>query len=242
MTHKSKKNVFWGQFIDSGAILLVAFFLYQPIYNFFINLPSLNEKAATYITGTALALVCTVLKSCIALLLSSGVISNIDVSWLIDGKHSVKLIYTPVSHPTKDVRQPLKRIVATVSCTPKRPTLFSLMSLLGMGIIIYDSGNSFGFTKSGASNPTRYSVIDGKKVFIKSFYRARKGDKGNSWNISFDIQVSDLSIEHCYLYCGVAIGTPGHKRILPGRLIQLDVEPLTIEIINGGEHDGILKK
>lgn len=230
MNHKSKKKVFLGQFIDSLTILIVAFFLYQPIYIFCSGPLNLNEKVSTYITGTILVLICTALKACVVIFVSSGVISETNIFWLIDGIQSNELVYNQVSRPDKDVRQPLKKIIVTINCTPKRTILFSLMSLLGVGIVIYDSGNSFGFTKSGTFNSVRYRVIDGKKVFIKSFYIAQRGDKGNSWDISFGIQVSDLSVKQCYLYCGLAIGTPNHKKILPKRLIQLNGEPLTINV------------
>lgn len=117
-----------------------------------------------------------------------------------------------------------------VICKPKRRILFSLLRFAGTGIIVYGSGSNFGFTKNNSVDSPRYRVLNNKKIFIKSFYKASKNDEGNTWEISFDFNILDPSFREGHIYSEFAFGTKKHKFRSTSFLMKIIGNPLTVNL------------
>ncbi|RWZ44882.1 hypothetical protein [Lactiplantibacillus plantarum] len=233
MNHKHNWRIFVGKLIHYLIMFFVALYIYQPMSNYLSNTLNASKSTASYCTGLILALISAAIETVFKALLNSGPIAKTDIVWL-DIEDSSKLTYLKNDHPDENNGQPLLGIHVEVDCIPKRTGLFSLMRFIGMGIIIYDPVDAFGFTKSGTTIKEGYSVINEKKVFVKNFYLARKGNKGSLRKVDFDVQIFDMSVRKCFLYCGLAFGTPNHKFLCSNKVIKLNYKPLEIEV-SGGE-------
>mgnify|MGYP003365442203 CR=1 FL=1 len=232
MNHKSNWKVFAWKFLHYIIMIFGTIWIYQPISDYLRRVLNITKSSAGYCTTLILALISAFIGTLLKTILNSGSIATVNINWF-DNKNSPDLSYQKNVHPSADNGQPLKRVRVKMVCIPKRTILFSLMHSIGMGIVIYNSVNAFGFTKSGVDIENGYSVMNEKKVFVKDFYWARKGDKGLTRKVSFDLQIIDTSVEECYLYCGLAFGTPKHKKNCSHKMIKLNCKPLKITVSGG---------
>lgn len=221
-------------FYTFGSIVIIVF-TYTPTYDFFVKLFGEDAKMNGALTTAAVTIIYTLFLAWIVdpivSMYGDGIIVEDEIKWTTsEGTSITTLDYLVEENWESSIRS----VNITVTCTPKKVWLFSLLRFMGFGILIYGSGDNLAFTKANGKESRRYRVLNNKAVFVNSFYNASVKDNGNIWDIVFDIKLLDPSARESSIYAKFAFGTKKHKIKCKGFLMKLLNEPLIISMVRNG--------
>lgn len=219
------------QVFNSIGAIITTVLVYQPIYNYLEGIFNKSSRLPSVLTATIVTVIYTIFLAIIvdpmAYVFNNKTIVSNQITWAGDNLNNNVLDYLVAAD---DFENSICSVTTRIECKPKRIWLFSLMRFIGFGILIYGSGDNFGFTKSNSKDSGRYRVINNKEVFIKSFYNASNAEAGNKWDVAFGVKLLDSSSIQSHIYVALGFGTKKHKIKYKGRLMDIKGDTLTINI------------
>jgi hypothetical protein len=235
MTLKANLLKRFKEVLYTFGTIIATIVLYTPLYNFFEKSIGPNAELSGVLTTTAIAGIYTLFLALFIDPLMSRYVNRLIVENEIIWKSKGIEVNTIDYSLSGELENSICPINIVIKCSPKKTWLFSLLRFMGFGILIYGTGNNFGFTKTNGKDSQRYRVLNNQQVFVGSFYQASKNDVGNIWDISFDIKLLDPAVQQSSIYTGFAWGTKKHKIKCKGWLMKIMNKPLTVNILRSTE-------